>query len=242
MPPAGRSAWGTRWIRQHVTEPLVLIIRRGAEPQVVAFSGALGITLGVFPIYGVTALLCAFAIGILGTRCNAPTMLLANLIATPLELSLVIPFLRLGEWVVGGKHLLLSKNALWQALTGKASVEVLLGLWHALVGWSVAAPLIVVGLYLALLPLVKYSIRRYTVVAVPTSSLAPLMKNALEVVVFFNFELLEPSCGADSEPRTDQLSFLLVYRYLLDGAESVNFFLIYKFSCRFSLGNALLGE
>ncbi|KAL2613530.1 hypothetical protein R1flu_025222 [Riccia fluitans] len=160
MPPAGRRAWGMRWIRQRITEPLVLVIRRGAEPEVVAFSGALGITLGIFPIYGVTALLCAFAIGLLGTRCNAPTMLLANLIATPVELSLVIPFLRLGEWVVGGKHLLLSKNALWEALTGKASLEVLLGLWHALVGWSVAAPVIVAGLYLSLLPLVKLSIRR----------------------------------------------------------------------------------
>ncbi|BBN04333.1 hypothetical protein MPTK1_3g03740 [Marchantia polymorpha subsp. ruderalis] len=180
--PAGRGVPGQRWVRLHVTEPLLTIIRRGADAKTLAFSGAMGITLGIFPIYGVTAVLCACAVGLLGPRCNAPTMLLANLIATPLELSLVIPFLRLGEWVVGGKRLLLSKNALWEALTGKASWEVLLGLWHALVGWSVAAPFVIAALYFALLPVVKFSIQRYGIVVVPSSSLTPLMKDSIDVV------------------------------------------------------------
>ncbi|KAF6143936.1 hypothetical protein GIB67_001730 [Kingdonia uniflora] len=59
---------------------------RGAEPKQLAFSTALGITLGVFPVCGVTVLLCGVAIALLGSRCHSPSLMLANFIATPLEL------------------------------------------------------------------------------------------------------------------------------------------------------------
>lgn len=35
---------------------------------------------------GVTVLLCAMAISLLGTVCHAPTLMLANFVATPIEL------------------------------------------------------------------------------------------------------------------------------------------------------------
>jgi uncharacterized protein (DUF2062 family) len=59
---------------------------RGTEPKQLALSGALGLTLGVFPICGVTVFLCAAAVAILGGKCNAATVMLANFVATPIEL------------------------------------------------------------------------------------------------------------------------------------------------------------
>jgi uncharacterized protein (DUF2062 family) len=104
---------------------------RGAEPKQLAFSAALGITMGVFPICGVTVLLCGVAIASLGSLCHAPTVMLANFIATPIELSLVVPFLRLGEKITGGPHFPLTSDALKKVFTGQASRDVFLSIGNA---------------------------------------------------------------------------------------------------------------
>lgn len=77
----------SNWFRQNFTDPFLLVLRGGAEPKQLSFSAALGITLGIFPICGVTVFLCGIAIAILESRVNAPIILLANGIATPIELS-----------------------------------------------------------------------------------------------------------------------------------------------------------
>ncbi|XP_078447562.1 uncharacterized protein LOC144716314 isoform X2 [Wolffia australiana] len=140
------------WTKKRVLDPLVLIIRRGAEPKLLAFSFALGFTLGLFPICGVTVFLCGMGIALLRNSCHAPTVMLANFVATPFELSMVIPFLRFGEFISGGPHLSLNKDALMRILTFHASTEILLSVFHALLGWLAASPLILASLYLASLP------------------------------------------------------------------------------------------
>ncbi|KAJ0026024.1 hypothetical protein Pint_07221 [Pistacia integerrima] len=137
------------WFKKKVIDPLLQILQRGAEPKQLAFSTALGLTLGVFPICGmcilfkkikhfihlritrVTVFLCGMAIAVLKSRCHAPSMMLANFIATPIELSLVVPFLRFGEALTGGPHFPLTSDALKRVLTGKASQEVLFSVAHA---------------------------------------------------------------------------------------------------------------
>lgn len=126
-----RSGLGP-WFNRRVVDPLLQILRRGAEPKQLALSAALGITLGVFPICGVTVFLCGMAIPLLGSHCHAPTVMLANFIATPIELSLVVPFLRFGEVILGGPHFPLTPDALKKVLSGQASREVLLSVVHAL--------------------------------------------------------------------------------------------------------------
>ena len=117
------------WFDKKISEPLIQILRRGAEPKQLAFSAALGITMGVFPICGVTVLLCGVAIASLGSLCHAPTVMLANFIATPIELSLVVPFLRLGEKITGGPHFPLTSDALKKVFTGQASRDVFFKHW-----------------------------------------------------------------------------------------------------------------
>ncbi|CAL1351995.1 unnamed protein product [Linum trigynum] len=155
------------WFSKRVVDPLHQILRRGMEPKQLAFSAALGFTLGVFPICGVTALLCGMAIALLGSRCHAPTVMLANLIATPIELSLVVPFLRFGEVIIGGPHFPLTSDALKKVLTGEASHEVVQSVLHALLGWLVAAPAILGALFVILLPCFKVLVVKFH--SVPSS-------------------------------------------------------------------------
>lgn len=150
------------WFNKRIVEPLLQILRRGAEPNQLAFSTALGITLGLFPICGAAVFLCGMAIAALRSRCHAPSVMLANFIATPIELSLVVPFLRFGEALTGGPHLPLNSDALKRVLTGKASQEVLLSIAHALLGWLVATPFILTALYLVLLPVFKILVRKFS--------------------------------------------------------------------------------
>jgi hypothetical protein len=124
-------------------------------------SAALGITLGVFPIYGITVFLCGLAVAILGGKCHAPTLMLGNLLATPLEFSMMVPFLRVGETLVGADPYVLSKDALWQALTGKASTALLLAIAHALLGWLVAGPVLFLALYVVLLPIMRWAQQQF---------------------------------------------------------------------------------
>ncbi|XP_047328459.1 uncharacterized protein LOC124931919 [Impatiens glandulifera] len=149
------------WFQKKVVDPLGVILRKGAEPKQLAFSTALGFVLGVFPICGVTFFLCGMAIALLGSFCHAPTVMLSNFVATPIELSLMVPFLRLGEAISGGDHFPLTTDALKKILTGHASREVLESIYHALLGWLVASPFIVIALYILCLPIFKILIVRF---------------------------------------------------------------------------------
>lgn len=156
-----RSYRVVRWVRAKVYKPVIVILRRGVEPKQLALSAALGVTLGVFPICGVTVVMCGIAVAVLGARCNGPTMMLANFFATPLQMSLMVPFLRVGERIVGASPFALSKDALWQALTGRASGELLSAIAHGVLGWVVSTPFLFTAFYLLLLPTTQWAQRRF---------------------------------------------------------------------------------
>ncbi|KAF7824920.1 cytoplasmic membrane protein [Senna tora] len=163
----------TKWFQKKIVDPLLLILRRGAEPNQLAFSAALGITIGIFPICGVTVFLCGIAIALLGSFCHAPTVMLANFIATPIELSLVVPFLRFGELITGGPHFPLTSDALKKVLTGHASHEVLSSISHALLGWLMASPFVLGTLYIIFIPCFKVLVRKFGTPLSPKKVLHP---------------------------------------------------------------------
>ncbi|KAJ3683212.1 hypothetical protein LUZ60_013439 [Juncus effusus] len=150
-----------RWFNTKIKNPFIEILTRGTEPKELAFSAALGLTLGVFPICGVTVVLCAIAIAVLGKRCNPATVVLANFIATPIELIMLVPFLRLGEFISGSAHFPLTSDALKEVLTGHASKELLMSIVHALLGWFIATPFILAILYVIFLPCFTLLVRRF---------------------------------------------------------------------------------
>ncbi|KAK3229692.1 hypothetical protein Dsin_001573 [Dipteronia sinensis] len=164
------------WFNKKVIDPVLEILKRGTEPKELAFSTALGFTLGLFPICvemqldftdeamalsGVPVFLCGMAIAVLKSNCHAASMMLANFVSTPVELSLVVPFLRFGETITGGSHFPLTSDALKKVLTGQASQEILISIGHALLGWLVAAPFIFATLYILLLPVFKILVLKF---------------------------------------------------------------------------------
>jgi uncharacterized protein (DUF2062 family) len=69
-------------------------LRQGISPQRLALTLALGFAIGCIPVLGVTTALCVIVA--LGLRLNFPVIQAANWAAAPLQLVLIIPFVRLG--------------------------------------------------------------------------------------------------------------------------------------------------
>ena len=83
------------WTR--VLEPVLALSRQGMADEAIALSIALGVVLGVFPVFGCPTIFCALAALALGL--NLPAIQAVNYLAYPLQLILLAPFICLGRWM-----------------------------------------------------------------------------------------------------------------------------------------------
>jgi uncharacterized protein (DUF2062 family) len=74
-------------------------LQRGTAPQRLAFALALGFVLGCIPVIGIPTALCAMVAVLF--RLNLPAIQAANYIAMPLQVALIVPFIRLGGRISG---------------------------------------------------------------------------------------------------------------------------------------------
>lgn len=130
------------WFRLRILEPLLRLLREGLTPGRLACSLAVGLALGIIPFFGTSTALCVAAA--LAFRLNQPAMQVANYLAYPLQIALLIPFIRLGEYLFGAPRLSLSLPLLLEAV--KADAWTALGtfwtsLWHGAVAWALVVPL-----------------------------------------------------------------------------------------------------
>lgn len=78
-------------------------LRQGVTPRRLALSLALGCAVGCIPVLGIPTLLCAALALALGL--NLPAIQAANYLVMPLQLLLIVPFVRLGGWLFSfGSH------------------------------------------------------------------------------------------------------------------------------------------
>ena len=70
----------------------------GLSPETIALIFAIGLVLGVFPVYGVPTVLCA-AVAV-AFRLNLPAIQLVNQVCSPLQLALAVPLGRAGERIL----------------------------------------------------------------------------------------------------------------------------------------------
>ena len=128
----------------------------GSTPERLALSIALGIALGLVPALGITTLLCTLAAFLF--RLNLPAIQLVNYIVYPLQLALLIPFIRAGEWLFGAESLHLSFE-LFQRMMKEDLWGTVFGLWaatmRAVVVWVLIAPVVVALVYFVMTPLLK---------------------------------------------------------------------------------------
>jgi uncharacterized protein (DUF2062 family) len=75
----------------------IVWLRQGASPRRLAFSLALGFAIGCIPVVGIPTIVCAALA--LALRLNLPAIQADNYAVMPLQLALIVPFVRLGGWI-----------------------------------------------------------------------------------------------------------------------------------------------
>ncbi|HMP88645.1 MAG TPA: DUF2062 domain-containing protein [Kiritimatiellia bacterium] len=144
------------WHRR-VVKPLVSQLIQGATPEKLAQSLAWGGVLGIFPILGTTMLLC----GLIAIRfkLNHIAIQTVNWLVYPLQILLIIPFLRLGNIIFAREQFPLSLVEISNAFaTDFWSAANELG-WVALrgiVAWSILAVPLALILTLLLTPMLRH--------------------------------------------------------------------------------------
>lgn len=139
---------GKSFLEKRMIRPIVGLLKQGITPEKIALSLALGIVLGIFPVIGVTTLLCIAAAFLF--KLNLPAIQLVNYLVYPLQLVLLLPFYRAGEWLFRAEHLPLSVKEIL-AMMDEDLWETILFLWettaNAMVVWVLLAPFMVLFLY-----------------------------------------------------------------------------------------------
>lgn len=127
-------------IRRKLIQPFLDLLRQGISPEKLALTIAFGFTLGVTPVLGSTTLLCTLAA--VAFRLNLPAIQLVNGLMYPLQLALLIPFLRAGAWLFRDGKLTISMTqvaALIHANVWHAIAALWVATMHALVAWLLFA-------------------------------------------------------------------------------------------------------
>lgn len=129
------------WLRRRLRDPLVAELRQGATPEGLASSVAAGAAIGILPFLGTTTVLCALAGRVL--RLNHVALQLTNYLLYPAQIALIVPFVRLGEALLGAEAMPIDPAAV--AAEFSASPSAFLAKFglagaHAFLAWVLVAP------------------------------------------------------------------------------------------------------
>jgi len=145
-----------RFFNRRVLHPIVNLLRQGITPEKIALSIALGIALGVTPVLGSTSILCLLTAVML--RLNLPAIQLVNYFAYPLQFALLIPFIRIGEWLFAVEPIKISLAQILNLIRADVWSAISI-LWtttmHALVAWLALGSLGALLIYMLLAPALR---------------------------------------------------------------------------------------
>ncbi len=168
VPPVHHS-----WMYRRGVLPILALLRMGATPRRLAWSIAAGLLIGINPLVGTTTVISLALAG--AFRLNLVASQMANHAAWPLEIVLVIPFIRLGSRVFHTAPMPLSPHMfLTNARASPLAVirQLWLWEWHALLVWAAIAAIAMPLVALALTPLLERlldRIHRHQYPIVPTT-------------------------------------------------------------------------
>ena len=142
--------------RSRVLRPILDQLTQGLSADTIALTIAVGLCIAVIPIIGVTTALSFLAAWAL--RLNQPIIQTINWTSYPLQLLLIIPFIRLGEKIFGAPRMRFSVNELIaMARADPLGTLTALGatFGHAAVAWLLCSPIIVGAVYLGAKPVLQ---------------------------------------------------------------------------------------
>jgi uncharacterized protein (DUF2062 family) len=149
--PERRSAAERAWRR--TLDIVMAQLRQGVTADKIAQTLAIGLILGLFPIFGTTSALCVLAA--LWLKLHQPMIQLVNWFAAPLQLPGIYLFVRIGERLTATPPVQFSISGLVQQF--RASPLRFLQLFgmtglRAVLAWLLIAPAIAALVYVALRP------------------------------------------------------------------------------------------
>jgi uncharacterized protein (DUF2062 family) len=157
------------FFQRRLITPVLVLLKQGISPAKLAQSLAFGTVVGVFPVLGVpTPALLLLALWL---RLNTPAIQLVNYLVSPLQLLLIIPFVRVGERLTGAPPQPLTISGGLEILE-QGAWQAIVTLWdaivHAAIGWIAIGPWLIWLLYRICLPLMTRAAAR-----MPSTESAP---------------------------------------------------------------------
>ncbi len=144
------------FLKRRLVAPLLALLRQGVTPEKLALSVALGACIGSCRCSACRRVLCAALA--LALRLNMPAIQIVNYLLTPVQLLLIIPLLRFGEWLAGAARYPVTLDS-GLALLSRGVMNAVRVLWdaivHATLGWLVLAPCAALALYWILKPVFR---------------------------------------------------------------------------------------
>ena len=143
------------YFHRYVGLPFETLFLQGQSTRQLSYAVAIGVTFGLFPIMGVSIPFCFVAA--LVFRAPQPLTHAVNYAVYPLQIPLIFVFVRLGEWMMGAPNVSLAPSEILElARTDMVRFVEEFGLTclHAILAWSVSAPLIFVGTFSVVRPLI----------------------------------------------------------------------------------------
>ena len=137
-------------------DKIVALLKQGLTPEKIAQCVAVGAALGVFPVMGSTTLLCTAAA--VALRLNLPAVQAVNYAMLPVQIALLIPFMRLGETIYGATPLPLTTAQLLEMVNAgpwAATKDLWRSIIHAVTAWALLAPFAAAAIYMILVPILK---------------------------------------------------------------------------------------
>jgi uncharacterized protein (DUF2062 family) len=134
-------SWLVGWFKRKVKDPLLAELKQGITAKDLALASAVSLAIAVNPFIGTTTILCLLAGKIF--RLNHVVMQIINYFSYPLQIALIIPWIRLGEKLTGAEAQVIEitqmKAEFSQSFANFVSKFCQLGV-HAFLGWLVVIP------------------------------------------------------------------------------------------------------
>lgn len=127
----------------------------GLSTRRVSLALAIGLSMGIFPIYGPVSMLCVLLAWV--TRLNMPVMLGGVYAMALIKPLLILPFLRLGEWMFRADPMGISLVELSRRFSETPLSTLQAFSWsflHAIAGWLAVLPLLIPLFYYTSKPIV----------------------------------------------------------------------------------------
>lgn len=149
-------------IWRRAVSPLRALLLQGATPEKLALAIAIGFAVGVFPILGTTTMIAVVLAAVF--RLNQAAMQIGNAFSALPYFLLLVPFVRMGEFMTGADPFPLDVGVLRETAR-EGFIPMLKTFGEALacgiLGWAVALPFMAAAVYFACLPLLRrFKVRR----------------------------------------------------------------------------------